>query len=257
MRNALRDFFRRRRVERHIARCGEVFEYHGLSVSVPREAGLSAMNALLRGKYEREEAELISRHLPPDLPVVELGGSLGVVSRLIRSRLSAGTQHLIVEANADLVPICRANAGEGQGASRVVHAALYHDGPVARFRVGADVHASALDASGGAGGVREVPAVTLAALLKELGEPEAFVLVSDIEGAEYALFDREADALRRAQLAIIEIHPKVFEANGHGEADFIALAARAGLIPIERRADVVVLGRRGQSSASSGAASIR
>lgn len=241
MRNALRDFFRRRRVERHIARHGSTFDYHGLSVNVPRAAGLSAMNALLRGKYEREEAALIARHLPPDLPVIELGGSLGVVSKLIRSRLSDGVPHLVVEANADLVPICRENVGES--ASRIIHAAVFHDGPVARFRVGADVHSSALDASGRAGQLCEVPAVTLRSLLAEIGEPERFVLVSDIEGAEYALFEREADALRRADLAIVEIHPKAFQHWGRSEADFMALLPAAGLVVADRVADVLLLRR--------------
>lgn len=36
------------------------------------------------------------------------------------------------------------------------------------------------------------------------------MLVSDIEAAEYALFEREADALGRAELAIIEIDLKAF-----------------------------------------------
>ncbi|MCV0397599.1 MAG: hypothetical protein K5872_20515 [Rhizobiaceae bacterium] len=113
MRNAFRDFFRRRRVARHLAEHGPVFDYHGLTVTVPPEAGLSAMNALIRGKYERDEAALILKHLPSDQPVIELGGSLGVVSKLAASRLAPGTPHLIVEANEDLLPACRANAGEG------------------------------------------------------------------------------------------------------------------------------------------------
>lgn len=251
MRNALRDFFRRRRVERHLAAHGPVFSYHGLAVTVPRLAGLSAMNALIRGKYERDEAALILKHLPPDLPVVELGGSLGVVSRLIASRLSRGTPHLVVEANADLVPVCRANAGEG---TELVYAALAYDAPTVRFRVGADIHAGALDGGAGDGALREVPAVTMATLLERLGRPQAFALVADIEGAELALFEREPEALAACRLAIVEIHPKAFARSGRSEAEFLSLAAQAGLVAIDRSADVVALARRDHSSGRSGAA---
>lgn len=125
MRNAFRDFFRRRRLARHVARNGHRYIYHGLEVEVPGAAGattdaalLGVRNALLRQKYERDEAAMIMRHLPSGLPVIELGGSLGVVSRLLRSRLKPETPHLIVEANFDLIAICKANAEKGQPRAR-------------------------------------------------------------------------------------------------------------------------------------------
>ena len=254
MRNAFRDFFRRRRVSRHLAGNGPVFEYHGLKVTIPPEAGLSAMNALLRGKYERDEAALILRHLPSDRPVIELGGSLGVVSALVASRLEPGTPHMVVEANEDLVSACRANAG---GGATVVHAALAYQAAVVRFRIGADIHASALDAGLVGGELRDVPAVTLSELLDRIGDPRSFVLVADIEGAEFAMFEREALALSRCVLAIVEIHPGAFASSGHSEDDFMALAGQAGLVAIDRSADVVVLARRDQPSGRSGVSASR
>lgn len=241
-RNAIRDFFRRRRVERHLAAHGPVFDYHGLPVTVSREAGLSAMNALLKGKYERDEAALIVRHLPPDLPVIELGGSLGVVSRLIRSRLKPDTPHVVVEANADLIETCTMNAqaGAAPGATTVIEAALHHGGPVARFRIGGDIHSNAVDRGDGGGVVREVPAVTLAELVNRLGSPGAFALVCDIEGAEFEMFEKDGEALSRAAVAIVELHPRAYASAGTHEADLIAAARRAGLAPVERSADVVV-----------------
>lgn len=246
MRNAFRDFFRRIRVNRHLARNGPVFDYHGVAVTLPDGAGLSAFNALLRGKYEREEAAMIIDHLPADIPVIELGGSLGVVSGLIRSRLAPDTRHLIVEANPDLIGACAHNAGGStvSGPTEVINAALFYDAPVARFRIGGEVHSNALDVGEGAGRVVEVAAVTLQALHARIGAPGEFVLVADIEGAEYDLFARETETLRRVALAIVELHPRDYARAGRDEAQLEALIEAAGLTIAERRADVVLLRRR-------------
>ena len=237
-RHAFRDFFRRRRVARHVAAHGDRYDYHGIAVEVPAAAGLGVRNALLRGKYERDEAAMIGKYLPADLPVIELGGSLGVVSAFVRSRIGRAQRHVIVEANADLIGICRSNAARqaDPGAVDVVNAALYYGGPVARLSVSRDVHSSAL----GAGGV-EVPAVTLGALAARLARP--YALVSDIEGGEYPIASRDAAALADARVAIMEIHPDAYRAMGGSEAAFLDAWRELGFSLVDRQADVVVLVR--------------
>lgn len=243
-RNAFRDFLRRRRVAGHFARNGEVFDFHGVSVRLPRHVDVAAANALIRGKYEQEEAALIAKYLPAELPVIELGGSLGVVSALIRSRLRPAVRHLIVEANPRLIDVCSANAAAGgQGdATEVIHGAVYYDGPVARFGIAKEVHASAVG-QGGSAELVEVPAISLAELFRKLGSPERFVLVSDIEGAEFDLFDHEAETLAHVELAIVELHPRNYAAQGRSEADLLRNASAAGLQVVERLSDVVLLRR--------------
>lgn len=245
MRNIFRDFFRRIRVGRHRRRHGATFRYHGLEVSVPSECGLGPANSLLRDKYERDEAAMILKHLPRDLPVIELGGSLGIISRLIRSRIDPETRHIVVEANADLVEICAKNAGSGaaDGRTEMVHAAIHHDGPTVSFQIGDDVHSSSIANVGSTRSVREVAATTLAVVAERLGSKQDYVLVSDIEGAEYPIFEREAEALVDVRMAIVEVHPKIYAERGWSEEKFIALARAAGLNVIDRQADVVVLTR--------------
>lgn len=245
MRHAFRDWFRRRRVARHTALHGDRYDYHGISVDVPERAGLGVRSALLRGKYERDEAAMILKHLPPDLPVVELGGSLGVVSALIRSQLAPSVRHLVFEANPDLVDICRANAGRtADGVCEVLNAAVFYDGPVASLAVHADIHSSALQRAGTSGRIVEVPAISLAELWTRLGEPPAYSVVSDIEGGELPIFMRDATALAGARIVIIEIHPKAYEAEGSSEAAFLLACGDAGFRIVDRQADVVVLSRR-------------
>jgi FkbM family methyltransferase len=245
-RYAFRDFFRRRRVAGHVARHGPVFSYHGLEIRLPATSAVPAANSLIRGKYERDEAAMILKHLPVDMPVIELGGSLGVISRLVRSRIGPAVPHIVVEANADLIDICTTNAvAEAEpGTTTVVNAAVYYDGPVARFHIGDNAHSGALAANGDGGQAVEVPATTLAALADMLPPGQDYALVSDIEGAEYAVFERERDALSRVSMAILEIHPKAYRSEGKSEEGFLDLVRSAGFTIVDKQADVLVLVRR-------------
>src|SRR3954467_6594406 len=66
--------------------------------------------ALLRwGFYEKAEIEFIRRFLPPDLDIVELGASLGVVTLEIAARQEAAKRLVSVEANPHLIETIRTN----------------------------------------------------------------------------------------------------------------------------------------------------
>ncbi len=245
MMHHFRDFFRRQRVNRHIAQCGPHYNYHGVSVNVPLSAGLGACNALLRGKYEHDEAVMIIKHMPADLPVIELGGSLGVVSALIRSRLAAGVRHIVVEANPDVIDICEKNAASGanDGSAEMVHAAVYYDGPSARFHLGRDVHSNALGEVEATGREIDVSAVSLGALYQHIGVPDRFTLVCDIEGGEYAIFEHDSAVLKKAGTVILELHPRFYKAMGGSESKILKSLEEAGLELVERSANVIVYSR--------------
>lgn len=236
----IRDFLRWRRVRKHVALHGWRFDFHGVEVRLPVMDQPGFANALLRGKYEAEEAALILSHLPPDAPVIELGGSLGIVSALIGSRLGTGLAHVIVEANEALLPVCSVNAGVGLRAGVALrHAAVFYGGPVARFAAGGNIHANRL-AEGDAVGVIEVPAVTLAELWQGIDRPDGFSLVCDIEGGEVPLVLGEGDVLAHAGVVIMELHPAVYP-DGEATVDAIGAAMReAGLRQVARLRDVVL-----------------
>ena len=89
---------------------GPSFAVHGVSVEVPRSVGIELRYNLMRERYENDEAELIRKYVSRGCNVVELGGSLGIVSRVIRDTIGPGAVHIVVEANPDLVEICAQNA---------------------------------------------------------------------------------------------------------------------------------------------------
>jgi FkbM family methyltransferase len=237
---AFRDFFRRRRVRRHVARNGLVFDFHGQKVTLPALDNPGFASALLRGKYEAEEAELIRLYLPPTLPVIELGGSFGIVSRLIASKLARGTPHIVVEANPQLIGICTLNAAGGPAATEIVEAAIAYGGPQAAFHVTGDVHSNRLAGDGDAGASVTVPAISLAQLVTRIGTPETFTLISDIEGGELEMIRREPDVLAQAGTVIMELHPKLYPAGAADEAALLADMHRLGFTQRERFGDVCV-----------------
>ncbi len=218
----IRDFFRRRRISRHVARHGYQFDFHGLTVRIPENSPLGVGNTLLRNKYEMEEARFVLQHLDPARPVVELGGSISVVSRLIQSRLNAGVKHLVVEANPALLAICSENADRGpEGQADVINAELGYGAARLSFAVGDNIHANRLTAVGDTGKrVIEVPSITLGKLLARLGDTPNYSLVCDIEGGELDLIKTEGDLVGKAALVIMELHPKVYP-NGPVDAEMI------------------------------------
>lgn len=239
----IRDFFRRRRLRRHVARHGWRFDFYGREVVLPELANPGFASALLRGKYEREEAELIGRYLPAGVPVIELGGSLGIVSGLIRSRLNPATPHIVLEANPDIIETCRRNAGDDTAVTTVVNGALAYDAPTVRFPVGGNIHANRL---GGIdhGRIAEVEALSLAALWQRLGSPASFSLVSDVEGAELDMLRREPYSVARAGLVVMEIHPAAYQQGRQDEAALLGAMEEMGFDLLERLGDVCAWRKR-------------
>jgi Methyltransferase FkbM domain len=98
------------------------------------------------------------------------------------------------------------------------------------FHASENIHISKLSENGNV----VVRAVTLSNLLTMAGNPDRYTLVMDIEGAEYDVLQNDPLAFEACELAIIEIHPKVFAERQKTVADFLALVAKAGLKQIDQ-----------------------
>ena len=201
--------------------------------------------ALLVNGYESAEFRFVQRYLPVDCDVIELGGSLGVVSCTIRRRIAADRRQIVVEADPRLATVLRRNLAINDCARgvEIVEAAIsYAGGATVQFALGerSDSGRIAADASGLP--TIEAPVVTLSQLIERHGLTD-FALVCDIEGVEWRIVEHDLDALAKARLIIMETHG----VPGHGSHDDLVAAivatGRFGLL--DRYGPVVVLQPRG------------
>jgi hypothetical protein len=94
---------------------------------------------LLDGRYELPERRAVQRHLRRDLPVIELGGSLGVVACITNKLLTDPTAHVVVEANPHAIPQLRLNKALNHCGFEIVNSALAYDLDAVTFRPTVDL----------------------------------------------------------------------------------------------------------------------
>jgi FkbM family methyltransferase len=202
---------------------------HGLKFSVDNPLVTTRhKSTLFFGRYEVEEVALARRYLDPELPLVELGGSIGVVACVTNRLLSRPERHVVVEASPVLLPTLEANRTMNGCKFSIEHAALaYHTDAVEFPLEGHFLHGRI----NGSDKTARVQAVTLGKLLEKY-EFETINLVSDIEGAEIELVEQEPEILRdRVKTLVMETH-----ACFRGEEQVLAMLAalaRLGFEPVD------------------------
>ncbi len=158
------------------------------------------------GRHEAPERALVRSQLAPGLPAIELGGGIGIVSCSINKKLARPRDHIVVEANPDLIPTLETNRRLNRCEYEIRHAALAYDGDEAVL----EVDSWGTGRVGGGGTRRAVVATTTRAkLLRETGVAHVSLVV-DIEGAEADLVEQEGTLLgERVRTLIVETHPSV------------------------------------------------
>ena len=235
---------RRLRLALYHWRKGPGFDYHGIRIELPDHIPFGMCRQLMQGRYEEPERRLVEKFMDPVLPVIEIGGSLGVLSSFIGSRLTPRTPFLVVEANSRIIGTCLTNARAGRGPCgllTVINAALAYGTREIAFPVSDQIHANRIGADGP--DMRVVPAKTLAQLREQLGEPGPFTLIMDVEGYEFEAFENDQGALASCSLAIVETHPGVFEAQGKTLDQFLDLVFSQGFEVLARDGTSYAFGR--------------
>ncbi len=228
---SLKNLYRRGRLALYHWRNGPDFYFAGHPVKVPDHM-FSIKRVLMKDGYERPERIMVERHLDPKLPLIELGGSLGILSSLLAKKLEAGVRYDVVEANPTIIDVCRENAHCTNPTCEIhVHnLAIAYGAKEVSFHASDNIHISKLSENGNV----VVRAETLSSLLNTAGNPHHYTLVMDIEGAEYDVLQSDPQAFATCSLAIIEIHPKVFAERQKSVADFLTLVSKAGLTLIDQ-----------------------
>lgn len=164
--------------------------------------------ALLVRGYESSEYRFVRKYLPRDCDVVELGGSLGVISCTIRRHIEAERKLVIVEADPRLAASLTRNLklNNCERNSIVEHKAISYSGDATvSFALG-ETSVSGRIAEHGAGlRTVEVDATSLSGLL-ETHQLTDYCLVSDIEGVEWQIVAHDFEALAKARVIVMETH---------------------------------------------------
>jgi len=162
---------------------------------------------ILEGIYEAPELFAVQSFVRRDLPVVEFGGSLGVVACLLNQRLRKPQNHVVVEADPELISILSENRNRNHCRFEIIHGAGGASGSPARIYLSSGTLCASLNLTGDR--FVDVPAITLSNILQEKGFGRC-ALVCDIEGAESRLIRDELETLQsRVETMIVEFHPKI------------------------------------------------
>ena len=207
----------------------------------------NVIDLLLSDLYEEPERKALRTFLDPELPVIELGACIGVVSCLTNRRLRRPEQHVVVEANPALLPLLEDNRARNDCRFEIVHAAVSYGVETIKFNVDDNILASSLH-----GDERQavtVATVTLERLLNEHGFARA-TLICDIEGAELQLVEHELKTIgERVATIIMELHDRIV-----GQEQTQAMLSQlesAGFKIVSRDGDVVILEKSGVPHAES------
>ena len=159
---------------------------------------------LFWGLYEKQEAYYIEKYLPLNMPVIELGASIGVVSCLAAKKISP-SQLYSIEANPDFMNIIENNLKNNKLTNcQVFNLAIASEDEELFFSPGENntvgyISKEKMQAS------RRVKCSSLSSFIKSLGIDQ-YALISDIEGSEAYFIFNDPGALSRCKLLIIELH---------------------------------------------------
>ncbi|WP_394196007.1 FkbM family methyltransferase [Litoreibacter albidus] len=180
------------------------FDIHGVQVFIPAHIDPRIRYFIARGRYENREAELIRQHLCEGDTVIELGGALGVISKVIRDQIGDAAQHIVVEPNPAVLDTCKINAGHSN--TKVVQAAIAYGQTEVLLSQDASLLDNRLVEHPKSGQLSfSAPTTSLAALHDEI-QQKRFKLVCDIEGAEGDLVRFDAETLSYCDSIIMEVH---------------------------------------------------
>jgi FkbM family methyltransferase len=187
-------------------------------VSLPPKATSDVVGAIVFGIYEYPERLLIRRWLPRDIDCIELGSSIGIISRVILQKLEPAKRLMAVEASESLLTLSRVNVAAAGHSSRfaAIHGAVHYQGDYVNFAEHGEHVRGKVASEGDSSGI-STPCVTLAKIIQrnDLG---SFSLVMDIEGSEFDLVARDAHSLMNCQAIVAEVHGDDIKKRGFVEA---------------------------------------
>lgn len=157
------------------------------------------------GIYESAEMRFVKKYVNSSLPIIELGGSIGVVT-CYTGKFKGDNIQICVEANPNLVEIIQRNVQlNGVKNVKVLHGAV------------GDIHNTYSFFDFGASNIlgkitehsnTKVTNIKISTIFSD-NAIENYGMICDIEGAEFFLFSQQANCFKNCKLLIIELHESI------------------------------------------------
>jgi FkbM family methyltransferase len=181
------------------------FDRYG-AVALPETATPDIAGAIIFEVYEYPERKLIHRWLPSDVDCIELGCSIGIISRVILQKLEPTKRLVAVEASKSLVELSKANVAAAGYSSRfeVIHGAVHYQGDYVNFAEHGE-HIRGKVTVAEEISANPISCVALADVLKR-SDIGLFSLVMDIEGSEFDVIANDFESLSNCQVIVVEVH---------------------------------------------------
>ena len=164
------------------------------------------------GFYESAEMRLIQKFIPKDLPVIELGSSLGIVSSTVNQHINIDTNYICVEANPFLKDYIKKNILNHNPTKinfSIINAAIaYNTSGKIEMNISSNNTESSLIKEAK---INNPNAIVLDAISLNSLITEPYTLICDIEGAEIDIFKNDAVSLSKCKHLFIELHTTTYE----------------------------------------------
>jgi len=205
-------------------------------LSLPHNVSPKVVAGIACGAYEYSERYLIRKWLPRNLDVVELGASIGIISREILTRIEPQARLIAIEALQQLVDFAKSNISIRYPSHRwqVAQGAIAYGCSKVAFASGVEHIAGRI----GSEGNQEIRATSLARILHDFRIGD-YSLVMDIEGAEHEVLRHDLESLERCQCVIVELHGEQTAKDA-----FCTALQRIGMTLIERKHSVCAFLRK-------------
>jgi FkbM family methyltransferase len=180
---------------------------------------------LFWGFYESAEIRFIHQYFKGDTDVVELGGSMGIVSSHLASLQQNGKKLVIVEANPALIDTLEENVNSYRKPGsfvKVYNKAVSYTGQEIALKITEDSTESAISNQTNEGQFVKVSTIKLSDLVME-NQLENFTMVCDIEGAEAEIINEDFDSLRKCKNLFIELHETNYQDKIYSINDLVTL----------------------------------
>lgn len=177
---------------------------HGIRLHLDHEAMTDPLTRkVFDYSYESSERWFVSRYLPRDIDVVELGTGIGFVACYIANHIHDDRTMVTLEANDGLTDIVEMNRETNGVDFELVNAAYHPSEKSVSFQVRDVVTGSSTYHEGR---TVTVEAVSLADLTT-MRDIDTFALICDVEGSEVDLVRSELEFVERhCPLFIVETH---------------------------------------------------